>query len=99
MWPLVLVASLGCYAQKLLGLVVPRAWVSGPRTAAAVAALPVALLAALTSTGTLAGGTELVVDARLAGVAVAAVLVLLRRGFLVVLLGAVLTTALLRAVV
>ena len=98
MWPLVLVASLGCYGQKLLGLVVPRRWVSGARTAAAVTAVPVALLAALTAQGTVADGTTLVVDARLAGIGVAGLLVALRRGFLVVLLGAVLTTALLRLV-
>lgn len=96
MWPLVLVASLGCYVEKMLGLIVPVRWVQGRRTAAAITAVPVALLAALTAIGTVATGTSLVLDARLAGVAVAAVLVLARRGFLVVLLGAVATTALVR---
>ncbi len=96
MWPLVLVASVGCYVEKMLGLIVPARWVQGRRTAAAITAAPVALLAALTAIGTVATGTSLVLDARLAGVAVAAVLVLARRGFLVVLLGAVATTALVR---
>lgn len=98
MWPLVLISSLGCYVEKLLGLLVPAGWVQGRRTAAAITAVPVALLAALTGVGTVVTGTSLVLDARLAGVAVAAVLVLARRGFLVVLLGAVTTTALVRLV-
>lgn len=98
MWPLVLIASLGCYVEKLLGLVVPASWVQGRKTMAAITSVPVALLAALTAVGTVTVGRALIVDARLAGVAVAALLVLLRRGLLTVLVGAVVTTALVRLV-
>ena len=56
--------------------------------------LPAGLLAALVATQTLVDGAELVVDARLAGVAAAAVAVALRAHFgLVVLVGAGVTAA------
>ena len=97
MWPLVLVASVGCWVEKLLGLVVPQRWLAGAATQAAVVAVPVALLAALVAVGTLADGSALVVDARLGGLAVAGVLVWRRAPFLVVLVAAVATTAALRA--
>jgi branched-subunit amino acid transport protein len=60
--------------------------------------LPAALLSALVVVQTFASGRELVLDARAAGLAAAAVAVALRASVLVVLLTAALTTAALRAV-
>jgi branched-subunit amino acid transport protein len=60
--------------------------------------LPAALLSALVVVQTFASGRELVLDARAAGLAAAAVAVALRASVLVVLLTAALTTAGLRAV-
>ncbi len=62
-----------------------------------IALLPAALLTALVIVQTFADGTELVLDARAAGVAAAIVAISLRANILVVLLAAALTTAGLRA--
>lgn len=99
MWALVLVASLGCWLQKVLGTVVPQRLLAGPRTRAAVIGLPVALLGALVATGTLADGRVLVLDARFAGAVTAALLAVLRAPFLAVLVAAVLVTAVTRALI
>ena len=96
-WTTVLVASLGCAALKLAGWSLPRRWLEGQRLQRAAALLPVALLAALVAVQTVGAGDALVVDARLAGVAVAAGLLAVRAPFLVVILAAAATAALLRA--
>jgi hypothetical protein len=59
--------------------------------------MPVALLAALVAVQTFATGQSLVVDARVAGLAVAIVALLLRAPFLVVVVVAAVSAALLRA--
>jgi branched chain amino acid efflux pump len=92
MWLPILIASGGCFALKLAGLSLPV------RETRAVAVLPVALLAALVGIQTFASGEELVLDARVAGLAAAVVAVRLRAPFLVVVACAAATTALLRAV-
>lgn len=97
MWPLVLLSSVGCYLEKLLGLAVPQRLLAGPGARAAVLALPVALLAALVLTGTFGRGTALVMDARAVGLVVAVLLAWRRAPLLVVLGGAVVATALTRA--
>jgi branched-subunit amino acid transport protein len=60
------------------------------------ALLPVALLAALVGVQTFGHGQAVTVDARLAGLAAAITALLLRAPFLVVVLAAAATTALLR---
>ena len=96
-WTAVLVASLGCAALKLAGWSLPRRWLETETLQRAAALLPVALLAALVAVQTVGDGTRLVLDARVAGVAVAAGLLALRAPFLVVILGAAVTAAGLRA--
>jgi hypothetical protein len=95
-WAAILVTAAGCYALKLAGLSVPQAWLDHPLVARASALLPIVLLAALAAVQTFAVGTRLVVDARLAGVAAAAVALLLRAPFLVVVAVAAATAALVR---
>ena len=96
-WAAVVAAGLGCYLLKLAGWSLPVRWLEHEHLQRAALLLPVALLAALVAVQTLVDATDLVLDARLAGVAVAAVLLLLRAPFLVVILGAAATAALLRA--
>ena len=84
MWPLVLIASVGCYALKLAGHSVPQGVLDRPRVRRTAALLPVALLAALVVVQTFGSGQALVVDARLPGVAAAAIALVLRAPFLVV---------------
>ncbi len=96
-WVTVLVACALAYVLKLAGYAVPARWVQGERTARVTTLLPVALLAALIVTQTLAGREGLVVDARLVAAGAAIVLLALRANFLVVVGGAALVAALLRA--
>lgn len=95
-WTAVLLGALGCYLLKLVGWAVPPALLEREAVRRTAALLPVALLAALVVVQTLADGRALVLDARVAGLAVAGGLVLLRAPFLVVVLAAAATAALLR---
>ncbi len=96
-WTAVLVASLGCFLLKLAGWSVPARWLERDRLQRAAVLLPVALLAALVVVQTFAADRALVLDARAAGLAVAAALVLLRAPFLLVVVAAAATAALVRA--
>lgn len=95
-WTAVLLAAVGCYLLKLLGMSVPAAVLEHPVVERVADLLPVALLAALVAVQALAEGPALVADARLAGVAVAVVALLLRAPFIVVVVLAAGTAALLR---
>ena len=96
-WAAVLVMAAVCYALKLAGLSVPERVLDSPRVRAVAILLPVALLAGLTAVQTFSDGRGLVIDARAAGVAAAAVALLLRAPFLVVVLVAAAVAAGLRA--
>ena len=97
MWTAVLIASAGCFALKLAGWSLPSRWLSGERLQRAALLVPVALLAALVAVQAFAGERALVLDARAAGLAVAAVLLVLRAPFLLVVVGAAAAAAVLRA--
>ncbi len=85
LWATVIAGSLGCYVLKLAGLSVPARWVEQPWVARVVDFVPAALLAALVAVQGLTSGHDLVIDGRLAGLAVAAVALALRAPFNVVL--------------
>lgn len=98
-WIAILATAAGCFAWKILGLSVPAGLLDRPLVRRFAMLVPVALLAALTAVQTVTSSTgQLTVDARLAGLAAAAVAVLLRAPFLVVVGGAVAVTALLRLI-
>lgn len=97
MWIAVGVTALGCYAVKLCGLLIPAGVLERPLVRRLAALLPVALLAALTAQQTFADGRALVLDARAAGLAAAAVALVLRAPFLLVVAAAVVVTAGVRA--
>ena len=98
MWTAVLAGCLGCFLLKLAGWSVPARWLEQPTVQRAAVLLPVPLLAALVVVQAFAGDRALVLDARAAGLAVGAGLVLLRAPFLLVVVAAAATAALLRAV-
>lgn len=95
-WTAILLSAAGCYLLKLAGLSVPQRLLERPVVARVAALLPVVLLAALAAVQTFALGSRLVVDARLAGVAAAVVAIALRAPFLVVVVVAAATAALVR---
>ncbi|WP_306318039.1 MULTISPECIES: AzlD domain-containing protein [unclassified Streptomyces] len=96
-WIAIAVTAVGCYAVKLIGLLVPAGALERPMVKRLSALLPVALLAALTAQQTFADERVLVLDARAAGLAAAALALVLRAPFLVVVAAAVVVTAGVRA--
>ncbi len=89
LWTAVIVAAAIAFVLKLAGYLVPMRVFEGARTKRLTAALPIALLAALIGTQTFVTDGAVVLDARAAAVAVAAIALLLRAPFiLVVILGA-----------
>lgn len=96
LWAAILVASVGCYLFKLAGMSVPDSVLARPAVQRVAALLPVVMLSALIAVQTAGSGQALVLDARLAGIAVAGVAIWRRAPFLVVLILAAGTTALIR---
>ena len=96
LWIAILLACAATYLTKLAGYAVPARWLQNPRMARVAGAITVALLSALTVMNTFAEGTALVVDARLASLAVAALALWLRLPFLVVVLLGAAAAALMR---
>ncbi|MFC7302616.1 AzlD domain-containing protein [Streptomyces monticola] len=97
-WLAIALTAVGCYAVKLLGLLVPAGVLERPLVQRLAALLPVALLAALTAQQTFGDGQQLVLDAKAAGLAAAGVALLLRAPFLVIIAAAVVVTAGVRAI-
>jgi branched-subunit amino acid transport protein len=96
-WIAVLATAAGCYALKLAGLTVPERLLGNPWLRRFAELVPVALLAALVAVQTGTKGSALVLDpARLAGLAAAVIALLLRAPFLVVIIVAAGTAAILR---
>jgi branched-subunit amino acid transport protein len=94
LWAVVLAGGLGCYLLKLLGLSVPAAWVQRPWVERVVEFVPAALLGALVAVQAATSGSRVVLDGRLVALAVAAVAFALRAPFIVVLVLAGITGAL-----
>lgn len=95
-WFTVLVASVGTYALKLLGMVVPERVLERPVVRRIAGLMPVALLAALIVMQTFSTGQRFALDARAAGLAAALVAVLCKAPFLVVVVAACAVTAAVR---
>ena len=96
-WGAVLATAVGCYLCKLLGLSVPAGLLDRPGVRRFAELAPIALLAALTALQTFGQGTHgLTLDARAVGLAAAGTALWRRAPFLVVVLLAVVVTALVR---
>ena len=95
-WQTIILASIAVLALKLLGYLVPPALVEKPTPARVANLLTVALLAALVVTQTLERDHQIVLDARVPALVVAAGLFALRVPFIVVVGAAALVAALIR---
>lgn len=95
MWSAVIGASVLAFVFKFIGQSIPQSLLANPRISKIADLIPTALLAGLVAVQTFANKSELVVDQRLAGLAVAAIALYLRANFLVMLIAATLTSALL----
>ena len=96
-WAAILLGSLGCYLEKLIGFILPSTVLDRPVVRSVAGLLPISMLAALVAVQTFGSGQALVIDARVAGLAVATIALMLRAPFLVVILAAAGTAAALRA--
>jgi hypothetical protein len=96
LWLIVIVASLACLSLKLAGYLVPASVLEKPAPSRIANLLTVALLAALVAVQTLGAGTTIQFDARIPALVVAVVLFALRVPFVIVVVLAAVTAALIR---
>ena len=94
MWIAVIGTSAIAFALKFFGHSVPEKYLSHPRALRINTLIPIALLSALVAVQTVTDKSRLVVDQRLAGMAVAVIALLLKAPFPVVVLGSALVSAL-----
>lgn len=97
LWTAVLAAIAGTYLTKLAGYLVPQRILEHPLVKHVSLLLPVALLSAIVTVQAFTSGRDITLDARLPGIAMAMVLLSRRANFLVVVVGAAATTAVVRA--
>lgn len=97
LWTAVMIASIICVGLKAAGYLIPARWFDAPAPSRIIDLLTVALLAALVAVQTLGAGQQIVVDARVPALLVAAGLLAIRAPFLVVVVAAAAVAAGLRA--
>lgn len=99
LWVAVIVAAVGSYLLKLAGLSLPESVLNHPRVQRIAHYLPIAMLSALVITELFDGGRRFSVDwPVLAGFAAGVLMLILKRGLLVVFVVAVAVTAMLRLI-
>ncbi|MEY4494619.1 MAG: hypothetical protein RL570_734 [Actinomycetota bacterium] len=96
LWLGILLASLAVYSWKILGFMVPSSILNNPTVSRIANLLTVALLAALLGVQGLTAGGEIVMDARIPAIGVAAILLFLRAPFVVMVAASALVAALIR---
>ena len=96
LWAGVLIASALVYSWKLVGHLVPERFVQNPKIRSLAALLTVAMLAGLVGIQTFVSSEGIVLDARAAALAVAALLFYFRVPFIFVVMAAALVASLLR---
>ena len=93
LWVGLIATSIIAFLLKYLGHNVPEKWLSHPRVLKINALIPIALLSALVAVQTFTNGKELVIDQRLAGLAIAVIALILRAPFALVVISAAATSA------
>jgi len=94
MWIVLGATSALCFSIKLLGHLVPEPWLANPRLQRVNALIPISLLSALVVAQGLVIKTHVVIDHRLAGLAVALAALFAKAPFPVVVVAAAATSAL-----
>ncbi|GHG43532.1 branched-chain amino acid transporter AzlD [Sinomonas cellulolyticus] len=98
LWWWIIIACAAAYALKLLGYLLPRTWMDNERMLRIAGTVTIGLLASLTAVNAFASGQSLVLDARLGALGAAALALVLRAPFLVVVIAGAAAAALLRLV-
>jgi hypothetical protein len=93
-WIVLGATSVLCFGVKLLGYYIPEGWLAHPRLQRVNALVPISLLSALVVAEGLVIKTHVVLDHRLAGLAVALVALFAKAPFPVVVASAAITSAL-----
>jgi branched-subunit amino acid transport protein len=93
LWIGIIATSVIAFLLKYLGHSVPERWLSHPRVLKINSMIPIALLSALVGGQTFTNEKTLVIDQRLAGMAVAVIALILRAPFAVVVISAAATSA------
>jgi branched-subunit amino acid transport protein len=93
MWIGIIATSVIAFLLKYLCHSVPERWLSHPRVLKINSLIPIALLSALVAVQTFTNDKTLVIDQRLAGLAVAVIALILRAPFAVVVISAAATSA------
>jgi uncharacterized membrane protein len=96
LWIWILAACVISYLTKLAGYLVPAKWMKNQRMSRVAATMTIGLLASLTVVNAFSHGQQLVFDARLGALLAAAVALVLRAPFLVVVIAGAAAAALLR---
>jgi Kef-type K+ transport system membrane component KefB len=96
LWAWLLIACVLAYAWKLVGYFVPARLLQNPRMSRVAGTMTIGLLASLTVVNAVASGQSLAADARLGALAAAAIALVLRAPFLLVVVAGAGTAALLR---
>lgn len=86
MWWWILAGCAAAYGIKLLGYLVPEKILENEKVTRAAGTLTIGLLASLTIVNTVASGTAVAFDARVAALVAAGIALLLRAPFLVVVI-------------
>jgi hypothetical protein len=94
MWVVLGATSALCFSIKLLGHLVPEPWLANPRLQRVNALIPISLLSALVVAQGLVVKTHVVIDHRVAGLAVALAALFAKAPFPVVVVAAAATSAL-----
>lgn len=96
LWIWLLIACALAYGWKLVGYFVPARFLEDPRTSRIAGTMTIGLLASLTVVNAVVSGQGLAADARLGALGAAALALVLRAPFLVVVMAGAGAAALLR---
>jgi uncharacterized membrane protein len=98
LWFWVLLSCAISLATKLAGYLIPARYLKNKRMSRVAGTITIGLLAALTVVNTVASGQHLAVDSRIGALVAAAIALLLRAPFLVVVIAGAVAAALLRLI-
>jgi uncharacterized membrane protein len=98
LWGWVLISCAVAFVTKLAGYLVPAKILKNKRVTRVAGSITIGLLASLTVVNAVATGNQLTLDARVGALVAAAIALLLRAPFLVVVIAGAVAAALLRLI-
>jgi hypothetical protein len=94
LWIVVIGASIALFALRYSGYLIPEKYLTNPRVLRINTLIPIVLMSAMVGVQSVTEKGALVIDQRLAGIAVAVVALMLKAPYFVVMISAALTSAL-----